>query len=74
MDAKSVVEVPPAKYISRKNAARYLDCSEQLIDKYVRTGRLRAFHHGIPSARHPQGRSLILLRSQVEALITERGE
>ncbi len=54
-----------ARYISRKNAARYLDCSDQLIDKYVRTGRLRPFH---------LGRKLILLRSQVEALVETRDD
>ena len=53
-------EVPP-KYISRKNAAKYLDCSVQFIDKKISQGRL---------TRHRlDGRKVVLLRSELESLV-----
>jgi excisionase family DNA binding protein len=59
------VEVPSPKYINRINAARYLDCSEQLIDKFLRNGKLTPYY---------LGRKVLLLRSQVEALVERRDE
>jgi len=34
------------QYVGRTRAAALLDVSPQTIDKYVHTGRLRAFHVG----------------------------
>jgi len=34
------------QFISRVRAAEMLDCSVQLIDKFIRENRLRGFHVG----------------------------
>lgn len=34
------------QFVGRIRAAELLDCSPQLIDKFIRLGRLRAFHLG----------------------------
>lgn len=47
-------------YISRINAAAYLDCSVQLIDKWIRQGKLEP---------HYAGRKVILRRDELQRLV-----
>lgn len=47
MSARPNVEVAkPVQFISRVHAADKLDCSVQLIDKYIRCGKLPAVRFG----------------------------
>lgn len=38
--------LPTNQFVSRVRAAERLDCSVQLIDKFIRLGKLRAYHVG----------------------------
>jgi excisionase family DNA binding protein len=50
--SKSLVSVGPRRplddsgFLGRTRAAEFVDCSPQTIDKFIRTGRLRAFRVG----------------------------
>jgi excisionase family DNA binding protein len=39
-------KLPDKQFVGRIRAAELLDCSVQLIDKFIRLGQLRAYHLG----------------------------
>jgi excisionase family DNA binding protein len=47
-------------YISRINAAAFLDCSVQLIDKWIRQGKIEPIY---------LGRKVVLRRDQLQRLV-----
>jgi excisionase family DNA binding protein len=44
--SKESTPMDKSQFISRMRAAQILDCSPQTIDKFIRSGRLRAYHVG----------------------------
>lgn len=55
---------PPhdSEFLTRAHAARFADCSEQLIDKYIRSGKLR---------RYGIGRRVLVSRAELLQVMKE---